>query len=140
MRVKLSCLNRAPEPEAGEAACKASPMVDGRRCWSSDAELGQSYATERQRLEEEEAHRRAREAARTVGHSHRHLREWINHGSYRRFVPGANVIKIQHPLHSPGLHAPNDRFGVAAEQGCSFTCSERGERNQNTFKMYIRAR
>lgn len=68
-----------------------------------------------------------------------YLREGINHGSHWGFIPGANIIKVQHSLDSPGLHPPHDRLGVAAEQRCGFTCSERGKK-PTIFKLYTWAR
>lgn len=56
-----------------------------------------------------------------------HLREWINHGSDRRLIPGADIIKVQHALHRSCLHPPNDSLGVTAEQGCGFTCSKKNQ-------------
>ena len=44
-------------------------------------------------------------------------RERVDHGSHRGLVAGADVVKVQHALHSPGLHAPHDGLGVAAEEG-----------------------
>lgn len=47
----------------------------------------------------------------------RHVRERVDHGSDRRLVPGAHVVKVHHALHGPGLHAPHDGLGVFAEEG-----------------------
>lgn len=44
-------------------------------------------------------------------------RERVHHGGHRRLVPGADVVEVQHALYGPGLHAPHDGFGVAAEEG-----------------------
>lgn len=44
-------------------------------------------------------------------------RERVDHGGHRGLVAGADVVKVQHALHSPGLHAPHDGLGVAAEEG-----------------------
>lgn len=44
-------------------------------------------------------------------------RERVDHGSHRGLVTGADVVEVQHALHSPGLHAPHNGLGVAAEEG-----------------------
>lgn len=47
----------------------------------------------------------------------RDSRERVDHGSHGGLVSGADVVKVQHALHGPGLHAPHDGLGVAAEEG-----------------------
>ena len=47
----------------------------------------------------------------------RNSRERVDHGSHRGLVTGADVVKVQHALHGPGLHAPHDGLGMAAEEG-----------------------
>ena len=54
------------------------------------------------------------EAASLLWHD---LRERVDHGGHRGLVSGADVVKVQHALHSPGLHAPHNGLGVAAEEG-----------------------
>lgn len=44
-------------------------------------------------------------------------REGVHHGGHGGLIPGAHVVKVQHALHGPRLHAPHDGLGVAAEQG-----------------------
>lgn len=45
------------------------------------------------------------------------LREGVDHGGHGRLYSGADVVKVQHALHRPGLHAPHDGLGVFAEEG-----------------------
>lgn len=45
------------------------------------------------------------------------LREWVNHGNNGWFFPRTDIVKIQHALHSPSLHAPNNSFGLSREKG-----------------------
>lgn len=54
----------------------------------------------------------------------RHLREGVDHGGDGRLLSGANVVKVHHALHGPGLHAPHDGLGVFAEEGCRLGCGE----------------
>ena len=59
------------------------------------------------------------------------LREGVHHGSHRRFISGANVVKIHHALHSTCLHAPDDGLGVFAEQCGCFGCEgEKADREE----------
>lgn len=44
-------------------------------------------------------------------------RERIYDGNNTWFGPSAYKVKIQHTLHSPSLHSPNDGFGVSGEHG-----------------------
>lgn len=48
------------------------------------------------------------------------LREGVDHGCHRGFVPGAHVVKVQHALHSTCLHAPDNGLGVFAEERGGF--------------------
>lgn len=44
-------------------------------------------------------------------------RERVHHGGHRRLISGTDVVEVQHALYGPGLHAPHDGLGVAAEEG-----------------------
>ena len=44
-------------------------------------------------------------------------RERVHHGGHGGLISGADVVKVQHALYSPGLHAPHDGLCVAAEEG-----------------------
>lgn len=54
-----------------------------------------------------------------------HLRERVDHGCDRWLISGADVVKVQHALYRPGLHAPHDGLGVFAEEGCCLGYKER---------------
>lgn len=43
-------------------------------------------------------------------------RKWINHGHHRRFAAGADVIEVQHALHRPLLHAPDNTLRLLCKQ------------------------
>lgn len=43
-------------------------------------------------------------------------RKWINHGHHRRFAAGADVIEVQHALHRPLLHAPDNTLRLRCKQ------------------------
>lgn len=129
---------RSPKSMVEESSLQSQPRggrEQRRRCSSRDRDQGRA-PLKNHGDREEEGHRR-------VGGKWKsdavacYLRERINHGSHGRFIPGANVIKVQHSLDSPGLHPPHDCLGVAAEQRCGFTCSEREEKKHQTiFKLY----
>lgn len=44
------------------------------------------------------------------------IREGVDHGCHRGFVPGADVVKVQHALHGTCLHAPDDGLGLLSEE------------------------
>lgn len=58
----------------------------------------------------------------------RNSRERVDHGSHRGLVAGADVVKVQHALHGPGLHAPHDGLGMAAEEGGALSWGAETER------------
>lgn len=45
----------------------------------------------------------------------RNLRERVDHGCHRGFVPGAHIVKVQHALHGTCLHAPDNGLGLFPE-------------------------
>ena len=57
-------------------------------------------------------------------------REGVDHGSDRRLVPGADVVKVKHALHSPRLHAPNQGLCVLGKEVGCFGYGQKWEREK----------
>lgn len=122
---------RSPKSMVEESSLQSQPgggWEQRKKCSSRDRDQGRS-PLKNHRDREEEGHRRVGGRLKSCAVTG-YLREWINHGSHRGFIPGANIIKVQHSLDSPGLHPPHDCLGMAAEQCCGFTCSETGEKTK----------
>lgn len=68
-------------------------------------------------------------------------REGVDHGRHRGLDPRADVVKVQHALNSPSLHAPDDGLGLLPEEsrglGCARTRLERQWTRVRAQHVYI---